>query len=418
MPSALHLLRHRGVRFYFVGLCLASIAMFMQLTALGWFVYRLSGSPFLLGVSAFAFLIPMLVITPVAGLLADRVDRRKLLRVTQSCSVALGALLAALTLAGVATVPVVIGLALALGSVCALDASARNVFLLDLVGNRADLPNAIALQAVTVNVARFVGPALAGIALAELGEGGTFALTALGYVPLLAALIWLQHSATARPRRVAPWHMELLEGFRYVLRIMPLRRLALLIAVMSLAIGPYGSIMPVFARDTLGGDSRTLGWLLSAAGLGALIATGYLASRRGVPGLGRVIAAAAVTTSIAMMAFSQTRALWQALPCLLALGFGYIAINASINTLMQALAEDHLRGRVVGIFLMLAIGLVPVGNLAVGALVEWIGERPALLACGLAGLAAGLWFIRGYPTWREAVRPLYQRAGLLAPPPS
>jgi MFS family permease len=418
MANALHLLRHANVRFYFVGICLASIAMFMQLTALGWFVYRLSGSPFLLGVSAFAFLIPMLVVTPIAGLLADRVDRRRFLRVTQSCSLALGTLLAALTIAGIATVAVVIGLALALGIVCALDASARNVFLLDLVGNRADLPNAIALQALSVNVARFVGPALAGVAVAELGEGWTFALTAAGYIPLLAALVRLQRSAAARPRRVAAWHLELVEGFRYVLHVMPLRRLAMLVAVMSLAIGPYGSVMPVFARDTLGGDARTLGWLLSAAGLGALIATGYLASRRGVPGLGRVVAAAAVTTSVAMMAFSQTRALWQALPCLVALGFGYIAVNASINTLMQALAEDHLRGRIVGIFLMVAIGLVPVGNLAVGALVEWIGERPALLACGLAGVAAALWFIRGYPTWREAVRPLYQRAGLLAPPPT
>jgi len=417
MANALHLLRHANVRFYFVGICLASIAMFMQLTALGWFVYRLSGSPFLLGVSAFAFLIPMLVVTPIAGLLADRVDRRRFLRVTQSCSLALGTLLAALTIAGIATVAVVIGLALALGIVCALDASARNVFLLDLVGNRADLPNAIALQALSVNVARFVGPALAGVAVAELGEGWTFALTAACYIPLLVALVRLQRSAAARPRRVAAWHLELVEGFRYVLHVMPLRRLAMLVAVMSLAIGPYGSIMPVFARDTLGGDARTLGWLLSAAGLGALIATGYLASRRGVPGLGRVVAAAAVTTSVAMMAFSQTRALWQALPCLVALGFGYIAVNASINTLMQALAEDRLRGRVVGIFLMVAIGLVPLGNLAVGALVEWIGERPALLACGLAGVAAALWFIRGYPTWREAVRPLYQRAGLLAPPP-
>jgi MFS family permease len=418
MAHALHLLRHGNVRFYFIGLCVATIAMFMQLTALGWFVYRLSGSPFLLGVSGFAFLIPMLVVTPVAGLLADRVDRRRLLRVTQSCSLALGALLAALSLAGFATVPLVIGLALALGVVSALDASARNVFLLDLVGNRADLPNAIAMQALAVTVARFVGPALAGVSLAELGEGWTFALTALGYAPLLVALIRLQQSAAARPRRLAAWHIELVDGFRYVLRIMPLRRVAVVAAVMSLAIGPYQSIMPVFARDTLGGDARTLGWLLSAAGFGALVATGYLASRRGVPGLGRVIAAAAVTTSVAMLAFSQTRALWQALPCLVVLGFGYIAINASINTLMQALSEDHLRGRVVGIFLMLAIGLVPIGNLAVGALVEWIGERPALLACGLAGLAAGLWFIRGYPTWRDAVRPLYQRAGLLAPPPS
>jgi len=417
MANALHLLRHPNVRFYFVGICLASIAMFMQLTALGWFVYRLSGSPFLLGGSAFAFLIPMLVVTPIAGLLADRVDRRRFLRVTQSCSLVLGTLLAALTIAGIATVAVVIGLALALGIVCALDASARNVFLLDLVGNRADLPNAIALQALSVNVARFVGPAVAGVAVAELGEGWTFALTAAGYIPLLAALVRLQRSAAARPRRVAAWHLELVEGFRYVLHVMPLRRLAMLVAVMSLAIGPYGSIMPVFARDTLGGDARTLGWLLSAAGLGALIATGYLALRRGVPGLGRVVAAAAVTSSVAMMAFSQTRALWQALPCLIALGFGYIAVNASINTLMQALAEDRLRGRVVGIFLMVAIGLVPLGNLAVGALVEWIGERPALLACGLAGVAAALWFIRGYPTWREAVRPLYQRAGLLAPPP-
>lgn len=418
MPNALRLLRDGSVRRYYLGLALAAVAMFMQWAALGWFVYRLSDSPFLLGVAGFAFLIPMLIVTPVAGVLADRTDRRRLMIWTQTLSILLGAALAALALAGIATVGIVIAFALLQGSVSALDSSARNVFLLDLVGSRADLPSAIALQAMTVNLARFVGPALAGLAVVALGEGWTFALTAAGYAPLLVALARIRRTGATRPPRKAAWHAELADGFRYVLRTMPLKRLAAVLAVVSLTIGPYHSIMPVIARDTLGGDARTLGWLLGAAGLGALIATAYLASRRAVPGLGRIVAGAGVTTGIAMVLFSQAQALWQALACLAVLGFGYIAFVASINTLMQSLAEDELRGRVVGIFLMLAIGLVPLGSLALGALIEWIGERPALLAAGLGGLAAALWFIRGYPTWRLAVRPLYVRAGLMGPPPS
>lgn len=416
MPHALHLLRDGSIRFYFAGFALAGVAMFMQWTVVGWFVYRLSNSAFLLGLAGFAFLIPTLVITPVAGLLAERVDRRRLLIFSQALSIVLGLSLAALGLAGLANATLVIWIALLQGMVSALDASARNLFLLDLAGHRANLPQAIALQGITLNLARFAGPALAGVAVATLGEGWTFALTAFGYVPLLAALTRIRHSVAARPPRQVPWLAELAEGFRYVLRTMPVRRLAAVLAVVSLAIGPYQSIMPVFARDALGGDARTLGWLLGAAGFGAIGATLYLASRRGVPGLGRVVAVAGVTTSVALAGFSQTAALWQSLAALAVLGFGYIAFVASINTLMQALAEDDMRGRVVGIFLMLALGFVPLGSLALGALVEWIGPRLALLGCGLTGLAAAVWFARGYPAWREAVRPLYQRAGLLVPP--
>lgn len=413
MIPALRALRHRNFAMFFGGLSTSNIAMFVQLVATGWYVYRLSNSPFLLGVAGFAVLIPWLLLAPIGGLVADRVDRRKLLMTTQSLSLVQALVIAAVIFAHVDSPWMVIAINLFYGIVSALDSSTRNVFLLDLVGSREDLPNAIALQAMLVNSARFIGPALAGLLVAEFNEGWTFVIVAACYVPVLVALSRIPSSARPAHKKSGPLATELLDGFRYVFHSMPLRRVALLLGVFSFTIGPYSSIMAVFARDTFGGDARTLGLLLGASGFGALIAAVYLASRRGVPGLGRVLAVASMTTAIALALFSQTRTVWQAMFCLAVLGFGYIALVASTNTLMQSLAEDHVRGRVVGIFLMLALGLMPIGTLAMGALIEAIGERWALLVCGLAGVIASGWFIRGYPQWREAVRPLYQRAGLI-----
>lgn len=414
MMPALAIFRHRDFARYYAGCAASVIGMFMQQVAVSWLVYRLSGSAWLLGVTAFMQYIPLLVLTPIAGVLADRTDRRLLLLWTQALWIAQAALLAALFFIGALTVAWIIGISLVFGIVSALDSSARNMFVLELIGGRNELPHAIALQAMLLNAGRAIGPAIAGLSVAALGEGWTLALNALLFLPMMAALLSISPRRRAAASQSPRFLSALKEGFVYLHANMPLRRLVLLVALLSLAIGPYQTIMPLFATEQFGGDARTLGLLLGAAGIGALASTFYLASRRLVIGLGRVVMIASVLCSVALALFALVSVLWIATVCMFFVGFGLIATVASTNTILQTLAEEHMRGRVVGIFLMAALGFIPLGSLIAGALANTIGGRHALLVLASMALVGSLAFIRGYPRWRDAVRPMYRRLGMLA----
>ncbi len=413
MIPVLALFRHRDFARYYVGFGAAVLGMFMQQVALSWLVYRLSGSAWLLGVCAFMQYIPMLVLTPLAGVLADRIDRRALLLVAQSLWVAQAVLLAALFFTHALTVAWLIGVSFLFGIVSALDSSARNIFVLELISGREELPQAIALQAIMMNGGRAVGPAIAGLAVATLGEGWTLVLVAFLFLPLMGALASLKRPRRAAAARTGSFLTALKQGFVYVQTTMPLRRLVLLLALLSLAVAPYHTVMPLFAKEHFGGDARTLGLLLGAAGAGGLASTLYLASRRVVPGLGRVVIIMSVLCSVALAFFAFAPVLWMAAVCLFFVGFGLIATVASINIMLQTLAEEHMRGRVVGIFLMAGLGLLPIGSLIAGGLAQWLGGEFSLLLPALAALAGSIAFARGYARWREAVRPMYRRVGLL-----
>jgi len=407
-------LRYRNYRLFFAGQSLSLIGTWLQQVAMGWLTYRLTGSAWLLGVVAFCANIGILVLGPFAGVVADRVNRRRALFVTQSLMLAQAVALAALTALGHVEVWHVIAFALWLGTVSAFDVPLRQSLYVHLVDDRADLPNAIALNSLIVNVARVVGPAIAGLLLAFVGEALCFALNALSFVAVIIAIARLHWPAETLATPAGSWWSSWGEGARYVFGFAPSRALLALVAVLSWTITPYASLMPVYAKDLYGGGPETLGMLLSAAGAGALSCMVYLAGRSTIRGLGRVIAAAAVTSGAALAAFSYLRVFPFALLLMALVGGGLMLAAASVNTILQTIVEDRLRGRVASYFTMAFLGVAPLGNLAAGALAAAIGAPATLLGNGLLCVLAALWFWRRLPVLAQLLRPTYRRLGIIA----
>ena len=405
-------LAHRNYRLFFFGQGLSLIGTWLQQVAMSWLTYRLSGSALLLGFVTFCQYIAVLFIAPVAGVLADRVDRRRALLITQSVMLAQAATLAVLSATGIVAVWHVAALALVLGCASAFDIPLRHAMIARLVEHRSELPNAIALNSLLINCARVVGPALAGVLIAAVGEALCFGLNALSFAAVLTALAmmrWPAAHATPAPRG---WLHSWLEGVRSAFGFPPIRAGLLLIAAISGTIGTYSTLMPVFAKDVFGGGARTLGILLSSAGTGALLSALYLASRHTTRGLDRVILVAGACASLAMLAFAHVSRFAFALPLLMVLGAGLIAAQASIQTLVQTLVEDDKRGRVMSLYTMAFLGALPFGNLLAGAIARYAGEDVAFTLNAALCLAALLFFWRALPGLRAAARPVYARLGL------
>jgi MFS family permease len=346
--------------------------------------------------------------------LADRVDRRRALLITQSVMLAQAATLAVLAATGVVAVWHIAALALVLGCASAFDIPLRHAMIARLVEHRSELPNAIALNSLLINCARVVGPALAGVLIAAVGEALCFGLNALSFAAVLTALAMMRWPATpaAAPRR--GWLTSWLEGVRSAFGFAPIRAGLLLIAAISGTIGTYSTLMPVFAKDVFGGGARTLGILLSSAGTGALLSALYLASRHTTRGLDRVILVAGTCASLAMLAFAHASRFSLALPLLIVLGAGLIAAQASIQTLVQTLVDDDKRGRVMSLYTMAFLGALPFGNLLAGAIARYAGEDVAFTLNAALCLAALLFFWRALPGLRAAARPVYVRLGLIS----
>ncbi|MFO7188857.1 MAG: MFS transporter [Pseudomonadota bacterium] len=404
MVHALRALRSPNYRLFFAGQFVSLLGTWLQTVAVVWLVYRLSGSPLLLGLTTGLQQLPLLLLSPVAGVWSDRHDRRKVLIVTQLLGAVQAGLLALLTFLGSIEVAHVMVLALALGLINAFETPTRQAFVLDMVGDKRDLPNAIALNSMLFNSARFVGPALAGVILAALGEAWCFALNALSFTATLYAYTRMRVASAPRAARTAHWLSDLREGVRYAFGFVGIRRLLLLLAVLSIGSAPWQPLMPVFASDVYGGDSRTLGWLIGAVGVGALCGTVYLILRRGLRGLGRVIPFTAAASGLGMTVFAWSQSLALALPMLALFGFGLIATVASCNTLIQTIAEAHMRGRVIALYVVAFLGMSPVGHFLSGALAERIGVQWTLFLCGASMMIAAACFGYTLPSWREAVR--------------
>ncbi len=409
----LRALRSRNYRLFFTGQSISLVGTWMQQVAMSWLVYRLTGSAFLLGLVGFMGQFPTFLLAPVAGVLADRWDKRRLLICTQAMAMMQAALLSFFVLAGVVQVWHIIVLSLLLGIINTFDIPARQSFLVEMVDNRADLSNAIALNSSMFNAARLIGPSIAGLVVAALGEGICFVLNAVSYLAVLIALFAMRLKPAKHGRQRRHILHELREGFGYAFGFPPIRIILLLIALMSLMGMSYSVLMPVFARDILHGGPHTFGFLMTAAGCGALVSTIYLASRKSVLGLGRLIAIATAVFGAGLCGFSYSTSLPFSLFFLLWTGAGAMIVIASSNTILQTIVEDNKRGRVMSIFTMAFIGMAPFGSLIAGTLADTIGARNTILISGISCLAGGALYAANLAKIREHVRPIYVRMGIV-----
>jgi len=408
-------LRHRNYRLFFSGQSISLIGTWMTRIATSWLVYRLTRSALLLGLVGFAGQIPSFLLAPFAGVLVDRWNRHRLLVVTQILAMLQSAALAWLTLAGVINIWHVLLLSLFQGAINAFDMPGRQAFVVEMVERREDLANAIALNSSMVNAARLLGPSIGGVVIAAVGEGWCFFMDAVSYLAVIASLLLMRLAAGARRPGTTEKKVlhELREGWRYVAGSAPIRSILLLLAVVSLVGMPYTVLMPVFASTILHGGPHTLGFLMAATGVGALLGALFLANRRTVLGLGKVIPAMAAVFGAGLIGFSLSRSLWLSLALLLVTGLGFMVQMAASNTLIQTLVDDDKRGRVMSFYLMAFMGTAPFGSLLAGGLAHRIGAPRTLLLGGCGCIAGAIWFASLLPKLRERVRPIYVRMGIL-----
>ncbi len=412
MKHTLRAFRHRNYRLFFYGQSLSVIGTWTQQVAVSWLVYRLTGSAWLLGVTGFAGQIAVFLFAPFGGLWADRFDRRKLLILTQATAMVLGFALAALTYAGRVEVWHVILIATLFGFVLAFDAPIRSSFTLDMVPSRQDLPSAIALNGGMQNGGRMVGPAIGGLLLATTSEAFCFLMNGLSKLALMASLAMMTIAPQPKLPPTARIWASFKEGAVYAWRLVPIRLLLPIVALVSFMVTPYLTLMPIIAAEIFAGGADTLGFLIGAAGFGGVVGVIYLASRQSVRGLARWAAIAAALAGASMIGFSYSRVLPLSLFLLAAAGFGVIVTAMSVNMIMQTIVEDEKRGRVMSFFTMSFLGMHPLGSLAAGALASWIGAPHTLAIGGLCSVigAGVLW--RKLPLVRAHIRPIYARLGI------
>ena len=413
IPDSLRALRHRNFRLFFCGQSVSLIGTWMTRLATSWLVYRLTGSSFLLGVVTFASQIPTFLLGPVAGVWADRWERRRVLLITQFLAAVQSLMLAALTLSGRVTVPEVLALSIFQGLINAFDMPARQSFLVQMVEGRKDLSNAIALNSTMVNGARLMGPALAGLLIAAFGEGYCFLIDGLSYFAVIASLLAMKIEGPAIAKSTSGMLVQLREGWAYVSGFAPIRTVLLSFAVVSFMGVPYTVLMPVFATKILHGGPHTLGFLLGSAGVGSLAAALTLAVRKSVRGLYRVIPAVAALFGVGLIALSFSRSYWLSLALMAVTGFGMMLFAAGSNTVIQTIVEEDKRGRVMSYYMMAYMGASPFGSLLAGSLAPVIGAPGTVLLCGIGCIAGAIWFWRQLPKLRPVIRPIYEQLGIL-----
>jgi MFS family permease len=411
--NAFRALKHRNYRLFFVGQGLSLVGTWMQNLALSWLVYRLTNSVFLLGVVGFSSQIMILVFSPLAGVIADRFNRHRLIVMTQILALLQAVVLTILVYTALINVWEIIVLCLCLGFVMSFDAPLRQSFVVEMVGDKKDLGNAIALNSTVFNGARLIGPALAGIAIAALGEGFCFLMNAVSYLAVIVSLLMMRLNAAPKPKKESAVLREMKEGFAYAYRFPPIRYVILLLGSISLIGMPYAVLMPVFARDILRGGPQTLGLLVGMSGIGAICGGAYLASRKNVIGLTRIIPAASAIFSLALIAFSFSSVLWFSLAAVTLGGFGMMLHMASSNTLLQTVVDEDKRGRVMSLYTMAFLGMTPFGSLFAGSLASRIGAQLTLALCGLLCLSLAFCFTLLLPEIRRTIRPVYIKLGIL-----
>jgi len=413
VKQTLRALRYRNYRLFFSGQSLSLIGTWMQQVALGWLVYRLTDSAFLLGLVGFSSQIPTFILASVAGVLADRYNKHKIIIITQTLAMIQAFILTFLTLSSTIQIWQILVLSLFSGLINAFDMPTRQSFVIEMVDDRNDLPNAIALNSSMFNAARLIGPTIAGILITAIGEGFCFLVNALSYLTVIAALLMMKIGPPVITKKKEKVLEGLKEGIKYAYNFKPIRALLLLIGLISLTGMPYTVLMPVFARDILHGDAHTLGFLFGAVGSGALIGAIYLASRKSVLGLGRWIAIATSIFSLGLLFFSFSREIYLSIGLMLFTGFGMMMQMASTNTLLQTLVDDDKRGRIMSLYVMAFMGTAPFGSFMAGTLASTIGAPYTVLSSGIICLIGAIVFYKNLPSLRKHIRPIYIKMGIL-----
>jgi MFS family permease len=406
--------RHRNYRLFFGGQGVSLIGTWMQQIAMSWLVYDLTDSAFMLGVVGFTTQIPTFLFASIAGVYADRWNRHRLIIATQTLAMLQAAILAALTIAGLIQVWHVLILSGFLGIVNAFDIPARQSFVVDLIEDRDDLGNAIALNSFMFNGARLIGPSIGGVLIGVLGEGICFLINAISFLGIITALLAMK--IRRPPKREGKFHLgrDLQEGLSYAYRFTPIRIILLQLALISLMGMSYAVLMPVFARDILHGGPYMLGFLMASTGIGALTGAAYLAARKTILGLGRLIAASSGLLGAALIIFAMSRLPWLSLCLLFFVGVGMIIQMAASNTILQSIVEEDKRGRIMSLFAVAGMGMTPFGSLLAGTLASRIGAPDALMISGSACIAGALLFAVNLPRIRQKVRPIYIEKGIIS----
>ncbi len=414
--TTLRALRHRNFQLFFSGQMISLIGTWMQNVAQAWLVYRMTKSALLLGSVGFASQIPVFLIAPFGGITADRVNRQRLVIATQTASMILAGILAALCLSGRVQVWHIFALAGLLGVVNAFDIPSRQAFLVDMVG-KEDLMNAIALNSSMFNGARVIGPAIAGILVARIGEGWCFAANAISYIAVIVGLFLMHVHCAPRASDHSPIE-DIIEGFRWVNQTKVIRALLLLIGMISLVAMPYTVLMPIFADKILRGGARGLGILMGATGVGALFGALTLAAKTGVKGLGRWVTISCASLGISLFCFSFSTSFWLSAALLLPAGYSMMLQMACSNTLIQTMVPDQLRGRVMSVYSMMFMGMAPFGAFFGGALAQRIGAPITVAIGGATCFLAAIWFGRALPELRIEARHLIIAQGLAGGEPA
>ncbi len=406
-------LQYRNYRLFFGGQSISLIGTWIQRLATPWLVYHLTGSAFLLGVVGFAGQIPTFMLAPFTGVLTDRWNRYRILIGTQIAAMIQAFLLAGLYLSGHILVWHIIVLSICLGCINAFDIPARQSFVVEMIEKKEDLANAIALNSSMVNGARLFGPSIAGLLIVFAGEGICFLINGVSYLFVIASLLFMK----VTPRIIISKNKDVLkemkEGFSYAFGFAPIKYILLLITLVSLMGMPYTVLMPVFAKQILNGNSHTFGFLMGATGLGALMGAFYLASKKSILGLGKLIPTAAALFGLGLITFSLSRFFLLSFVLLVFTGFGMMLQMASSNTILQTIVDDDKRGRVMSLYTMAFMGTAPFGSLMAGALADIIGAPNTILAGGIACVIGALLFARELPELKKLIRPVYIKMGII-----
>ncbi len=406
-------LKNRNFAIYFCGMSVTLVGAWIQQVAMGWLVFNLTNSVFLLSVAVFLSQIPSLLFTPFAGVVCDRFNRRTILMVTQTLMMLQSAVLGFLTIEGLINMPIIFALCFFVGTVISFDAPARQSFYAKLVPPK-DLSNAIALNSTAMNGSRFIGPAIGGIMISSFGEGVCFLVNAASYGAILLSLAMIRlkpeniqkHSGAIR---------DIVEGYSYIYSFKPIRALIMLLMVFSFFAMPFSLLLPAFTKGTLGGGSEALGNMMSCVGCGALGAALYLAARKSVLGMGRVIVLSCMLAGIGLILMSMVDSLKLAYVLAVPVGFGMIAVAAGCNTMLQSLVDEEKRGRVMSVFTMSFFGFPPLGSIAQGYVSHWIGLSAVTAVCGVVCVLAAVAFELYRPIIRTQAREIYAQKGLIIP---
>ena len=412
LPPAL---RSRNYRLFFTGQSISLIGTWMTQVATIWLVYQLTNSALMLGIVGFIGQIASFFFAPFGGIIVERWNRRNLLVITQVLAMIQSLVLAALVLHGSIHIWLIIGLSFFQGLINAVDAPTRQTFVKEMVTRPDDLANAIALNSSLINGARLVGPAIAGVVIARVGAGYCFLIDGISYIAVIIGLLLMRFKPQP-PRDLPPFKplQSIKEGFVYAYEFLPIRSILLLMVMCSLMVMPYTILIPIFAIKILHGDAHTLGFLMAASGVGALIGGIYMITRQTVLGLGKVLTYAPIICGIGLISFALSKVLWLSSLTIMIVGLGSILLIASSNTIIQTIVDDDKRGRVLSIFTMSFLGMTPFGNLLAGALANWLGAPITLILNGIVCFFGAVLFARQLPTLKRLVRPIYVRDGILS----